>query len=113
MHVERGVSSVLITLLGEHDISTSDEVRRALAGARGAELVVVDLADCTFMDSTVLGVLASAQRHVRDAGGRVVAVNASGIVARALEITGVGQLLDLRHDVDVAELLARTGPDAR
>jgi anti-anti-sigma regulatory factor len=61
----------------------------------------------------VLGVLASGSRRVREADGRLVAVNASGIVARALEITGVGELLDLAHDVDVADLLARTGPDAR
>ena len=83
----------VVALVGDHDIGTSHEVRRALAEVRGAPLVVLDLTRCTFVDSTVLGVLTSASRRIAQGGGRLIGINPSGIVAKALAITGVDELL--------------------
>ena len=99
----------MVTLLGDHDIATSHEVRRALADVRQVPLTVVELGDCTFVDSTVLGVLVGASRRAAEAGGRLVAVNASGIVARALELTGVDDLLHVTDDPLAAERIGLTG----
>ena len=101
---------MVVTLLGEHDIATSAEVRRALADVRGVPLVVVELADCTFMDSTVMGVLVSASRRAAAAGGRLVAVNADGIVAKALQITGIADLLHLSRDLEIDRLVQPQEP---
>ncbi|MCW2673539.1 MAG: anti-sigma factor antagonist [Frankiales bacterium] len=101
---------LLVELLGDHDIATSQEVRRALSGARHVPLVVVDFAACTFIDSTVLGVLAAASRRIAEGGGRLVGVHPSGIVAKALAITGLDGLLHTTDDVDatLARLRGRT-----
>ncbi|MCW2706401.1 MAG: anti-sigma factor antagonist [Frankiales bacterium] len=92
---------LLVELVGDHDIATSPEVRRALAGARHVPLVVVDFSACTFIDSTVLGVLAGASRRVAEGGGRLVGRNPSGIVAKALAITGLDELLEMTRELDV------------
>ena len=101
----------LVALVGDHDISTSHEVRRALSETRGAELVVVDLGDCTFVDSTVLGVLVTASKRVAASGGRLFGVNADGVVRKALAVTGVGPLIvgtsELEQDEEVQSLLVR------
>lgn len=86
-----GTSRTLtITLVGDHDISTAHDVRRALldAGAK-AVLIVVDLAACTFLDSTVVGVLVSGAKR----GHRLIVINAHDLPARTLKLTGVNQLV--------------------
>lgn len=88
----------VVALVGDHDIATSHEVRRALAEVNGAPLVVVDLTRCTFLDSTVLGVLVAASRRCADAGGRLIGINPSGVVAKALAITGIDELLQTTRD---------------
>jgi anti-anti-sigma factor len=98
VRVTRGANVAVVMLVGDHDLATSHEVRRALAGLRTAPLVVVDLKECTFIDSTVLGVLATASRRLAEAGGRLIGVNPSGIVAKALAITGVDELLQTNTD---------------
>ena len=100
----------VVTLSGEHDIASSHEVRRALAEVRDAPLVVVDLHECTFIDSTVLGVLVSASRRSAEVGRRLVAANASGIVAKALEITGLDELLQTTTDHPYGDLTAPANP---
>lgn len=101
VHVESGEDHITIALTGEHDIATAHQVRRALAEARGAARVVIDLGDCEFVDSTVLGVLATGSRRVAESGGTLVAVNANGIVARALALTGIDGLLGMEQAREV------------
>ena len=60
VHVEqrpgftRGFAAI-VALRGEHDIATAAEASAALGAVEGN--VLVDLSDCTFLDSTVIGVL--------------------------------------------------------
>jgi anti-anti-sigma factor len=54
---------------------------------------VLDFAQCTFVDSTILGVIASATRTLADGGGRLVGLRAEGIVHNALRVTGLDDLL--------------------
>ena len=44
-----------IVLRGEHDLGTAEEIRASLAPLFGD--VLVDLGDCDFIDSTVIGAL--------------------------------------------------------
>jgi anti-sigma B factor antagonist len=85
----------VIRLVGEHDVATYSAVRRAFLDDQcsAAQLVVIDLAGCTFLDSTVLGVFVGAVRRARGRGARVCAVNATGIVERALSLTGLDDVL--------------------
>ena len=50
----------VVTLVGEHDIATSRLVRRALLDTRGTAVTVLDLGQCTFVDSTILVVFVGA-----------------------------------------------------
>jgi anti-anti-sigma factor len=102
MH-ERPFAAV-VSLRGEHDLATADEVARAIQAIDGN--VLVDLSDCTFIDSTVIGVLfATSQRLERD--GRyleVVAPMQNANVARILELVRMRDVIvvhGVRPSLDV------------
>jgi anti-sigma B factor antagonist len=104
---------VVVRLVGEHDISTAPEVRRALNAASSAPLVVLDLGPTTFLDSTILGVFVAAWKRVRVRGGRITAVNAHHQVAQVLSITKLDTMLVLSGTQDSPldeELRALLGP---
>jgi anti-anti-sigma factor len=78
--------AAIVSLRGEHDLATADEVSHAIASIAGN--VLVDLTDCSFLDSTVIGVLfARSQELERD--GRyleVVVPPENGRIVRTLEL---------------------------
>jgi anti-anti-sigma factor len=94
-----GGTSVL-SLRGEHDLSNAASLRQDLLEVADRTLVVLDLTSCSFLDSTVLGVLAAAGRRLRDSGGRLVGVGAQGMVGNALRVTAMTDLLLDRADLD-------------
>jgi anti-anti-sigma factor len=53
----------IVHLRGEHDLSTKTELAVALAAASQRPRVLVDLSDCTFIDSTVIALLFAAHRQ--------------------------------------------------
>jgi anti-anti-sigma factor len=97
----------VVRLSGDHDLSSAALVREALREVADHRLVVLDLSGCTFVDSTVLGVLVAASRRTADAGGRLVGVGAQGIVRNALRVTAMEGLLhdEGSLDADALELL--------
>ncbi|MCU1601343.1 MAG: hypothetical protein JWO22_2052 [Frankiales bacterium] len=98
-----GIDVAVVTLAGEHDLSTVDVLRRVLNDLTGASpLVVLDLAQCLFVDSTILGAIAGTARRISSAGGRVVAINVGGIVGKALRITGLDAVLSPTAGLDEA-----------
>jgi anti-sigma B factor antagonist len=85
---------VVVTLAGECDMAVRDQFASVLLTAvEGAPVVVVDLARLDFLDSSGLHGLVTAHHAARARNGRVVVVNASGVVADVLDVTGVGELL--------------------
>lgn len=93
-----GVS--LLRLQGELDMATAVELRRAVADAiSGAPLVVIlDLSELTFIDSTGIGVLLGSSHKAREAGCSFVVRSPSRSVRKALHLTGVDQALDIESD---------------
>jgi anti-anti-sigma factor len=83
----------VLTLHGEHDLATADAVRRAALDCDGAELVVLDLGDCQFLDSSVIGVFVGTYQRAQSDNKLVVAIGAEGIVRKALEVTGISTLM--------------------
>ena len=85
-------------LAGELDLYNVDEVRDALIEAcrRRPDRVVVDLSEVEFMDSTALGALIEAKRHVAQTNSFALA--APGLEARrALETSGLDRHFSV-HD---------------
>jgi anti-anti-sigma factor len=77
------------------DLATVSRLAAALDPARVERggIVEVDLAPCTFVDSSVVAALVRADEHLRARGATLVVVVAPGPVRRTLEITGVLTML--------------------
>lgn len=102
--VDRRDGGVVVTLAGELDLYNAEEVRGALLEACAAtpSLLVVDLEEVRFIDSTALGVLIEARSRLDDRSGFRLA--APGLeTRRALEVSGLDRHF-LVHDT-VAEAL--------
>ena len=85
---------VVVALAGECDLTGRDKLTTALLSAvERTPVVVVDLAGLTFIDSSGLHGLVVAHHAAARSGGRLYAINAGGVVAAALDVSGVGDLL--------------------
>jgi anti-anti-sigma factor len=82
---------VVLDLTGEHDLATSDEIRTVLVAlAETSDLVVVDLTEATFVDSSLLENLVQAERTASSNGARLrVQLGATPIVRTAFEVSGL------------------------
>lgn len=91
-----------VALEGEHDVSSAHELSRALLACclEPVEVVVVDVALCTFADSTVLGALVSAYKRMTARGGALVLTHAHGALGKLLEITCLDDLLNAPEGFD-------------
>ena len=91
--VEKRDGATLVSLAGELDLYNAEEVRGALLAACAGEpeVLVVDLGEVRFIDSTALGVLIEARSRMSDRSGFRLAVG-RGFRCKALGIS----LLDER-----------------
>src|SRR4051794_30364968 len=75
--VAREDARVRVTVAGELDLATVDQLRTALERAEAdARELVIDLRGLEFLDSTGLGELMAAQRRAREAGRHLVLLKA-------------------------------------
>lgn len=73
---------------GELDASSRPVLAGHLSAPHGS-LIVVDLAQLTFLDSSGLGALHEARRKAIEDGGNLVVCNPVPMVRRVFEITGL------------------------
>ncbi len=87
----------MISVGGELDLASSPALEEELdrVVASGAQLVIVDLRELEFMDSTGLSVLVRAHQRAEEQGKRFGLVNGSQQVQRLLTLTGVADRLTL------------------
>jgi anti-anti-sigma factor len=92
---------VHVTLRGELDLSSvskiEDELNRVESSA--PPLLVIDLSQLTFLDSTGLRCLVTADQRARDADRRVVLVRGPDPVQRVFVITRLEERLEMIDDV--------------
>jgi anti-anti-sigma factor len=89
-----GGEHVVVALRGEWDASNCDRVRQLLTTVTGRhELVVLDLSQVTFADSTILALAVAAQAAQRAAGGSLRLVVAGEPVRVLLDSTGLRHAL--------------------
>jgi anti-anti-sigma factor len=99
--VERVAGGIdVLTLRGEHDLSTATDVSRRIESAlESASGLAIDLSETTFIDSAVLRVLITAQERAaeRGAGFAIAVADSSGHgVHRLLALTGLDSKLATR-----------------
>lgn len=73
---------------GELDVSSAQRLTGRLRGQPGS-LIVVDLSQLTFLDSSGLGLLHEARQLAIADGGSLVVCNPSQMARRVFEITGL------------------------
>jgi anti-sigma B factor antagonist len=90
-----------VALRGELDLSGVDRARQAIeqAEANPSPLLVLDLSELEFIDSTGLEVMLRAARRAHDSGRRLIVARPSRYVRRLLEMTAIDQSLDIVEDV--------------
>jgi anti-anti-sigma factor len=85
--------AVALRLEGELDYAAADEVRGHIDGAAGRPLVV-DLAEVTFVDSSMLRELLRAATERAETGDRLVLAAVPRPVRRLLDLTGTAELFE-------------------
>jgi anti-sigma B factor antagonist len=99
--VERRDAAAIVTMEGELDIATEAQATADLDRAMdGCELLVVDLRELSFLDSTGVRVLLAADLRAREHGMRFGVVRGDGMVARLLEVTRIDQRFPVVDDPD-------------
>lgn len=96
---ERHVGRILLLAVsGQATLSAQPErLCQTIQGrlAAGDRLIVLNLADCTKMDSTGLGELVRAQRLVSDADGVLKLARVPAFVRSLLHVTNLTELVEL------------------
>jgi anti-anti-sigma factor len=100
-HVEvlraEGVATVRVA--GEIDLSAAERLERALQEAEnGSAVIVLDLREVTFIDSTGLRTITSADARARSDGYGFKIVRGSEQVQKLLHLTGMDKILPLVDD---------------
>jgi anti-sigma B factor antagonist len=98
--IEQRGTAVHLSLTGELDISTAqrleDDLRRI--EAERPELVVLDLQGLSFMDSTGLRLLITADARAREDGRRLAIVQGNEMVQRVMRLTRLDERLNIVED---------------
>ena len=91
---------VHVGLVGELDLSTVAKVQAELrrVEASAPPTVVIDLSRVTFLDSTGLRCIVTADERARDAGRRMVIVRGPDPVQRVFSITRLEERLEMVDD---------------
>jgi anti-anti-sigma factor len=114
-HHARGIA--VVTMSGEHDLSTQPAFAEALECAAAHSNVVVDLSDCAFIDSTVIKEFIKTSETVRAKGEQVVLVipPAQTQIARIAQAAGLSHIFALHESTESAFAMldrAKAGDEA-
>ncbi|MGH3739326.1 MAG: STAS domain-containing protein, partial [Micromonosporaceae bacterium] len=102
-------TAAVVALSGDLDLATAPELRTALHEVLAErQIIVVDMSDLRFLDSTGLGVLVRVHKKAKASGGVVAFATVPRNVVKILEVTCLDRVFPVYDSVE--EALA--GPDA-
>jgi anti-sigma B factor antagonist len=86
---------VVVYVRGELDVCTNPRLRGRLAGLvnAGAQDIVIDLADVSFLGVEAVRVLVDAHQWLAERGGRLTLSSPSRMARRVFELTGAADVL--------------------
>jgi anti-sigma B factor antagonist len=101
---EPGPEKAVIALSGEVDLYSCPEFKEELLRVigTGATLVVVDLTETTFIDSTALGVLIRGVERLKTQDGRLVVACSDPNIVKVFEVTGLDRIFTVYSSRDEA-----------
>jgi anti-anti-sigma factor len=94
--------AVVVRVEGELDMATSGDFEDAIGDAQPGGQLVIDLSECTFLDSSAVRVLVDTARAVERANGTVSVVTRDPGILRVLEIAAVDTMLPVHDTLDAA-----------
>jgi anti-sigma B factor antagonist len=100
--VPHDAGRTIVRVRGELDLSTCAVLQAALDEAPTGDTIIVDLADCTFLDSSAIRVVLTGARDAAEAGGGLSLVVTDPGVLRVLEIANVGARVPVHPTVESA-----------
>ena len=97
VEVQSKDQATVIAVSGELDLASSPALQEELdrVSASDATLLIIDLRELDFMDSTGLSVLVRAHQRAEEQGRRLAMVKGPQQVQRLLSLTGVADRLTL------------------
>jgi anti-anti-sigma factor len=97
LRIEQDQGAPRLALSGELDLASADELDASLKQLESSEppILVLDLRELEFMDSTGLRTLIAADARARERGARVVIVRAPEEVDRVFRLTRMDQHLEV------------------
>lgn len=93
---------VVVRVEGELDMATSGNLEEAIADAEPGVRLVIDLTECTFLDSSAVRVLVETVRSMEQSKGNVSLVARDPGILRVLEIAAVDTMLPVHPTLDAA-----------
>jgi anti-anti-sigma factor len=101
-HRARGIA--LVTMRGEHDISTLPVLARALTLAAAHSNVVVDLSECSFIDCTVIQEFIKISETLRHGGERFMLVipPSQAQIPRIAKMIPLDEIFEVHEATDAA-----------
>ncbi len=96
-----GERHVQVILRGELDLSTVEKVEEELRRVEAGEerILVLDLSALSFLDSTGLRLMVTADRRAQKDGRRLVIVRGPETVHRVFTITKLDEKLEMVNDI--------------
>jgi anti-sigma B factor antagonist len=94
----------VIQVGGEVDMGAAPELREAVGSAieDGVSLLVIDLSDASFIDSTAIGIIVSARSQMKERGGALELVCTEPNLMRIFQVVGIDRELSIHSTCDEA-----------
>jgi anti-sigma B factor antagonist len=105
VHREEVGGTSVLRAAGEIDIATAPRLRECLAEVPdGSRVVIVDLSEVTFLDSTGLSVLVGGWKRFssEDKGAELRLVVVRPVIQRVLDVTGLAKVFSIFSTVEAA-----------
>ena len=83
----------VVRVIGDLDLSTVPSFDSELEQSLRGDHVVIELADCTFIDSSALRALVRAQKRIAQEGGSLAIVAPSQPARRVLEVASLDRFV--------------------
>ncbi|MDD3654531.1 MAG: anti-sigma F factor antagonist [Desulfotomaculaceae bacterium] len=98
-------NTLIVRLSGDMDLGKADYLRNSLEAVLDQQQVnnlIFNLAQVTFLDSSILGVLLGRYKRISKKGGKVCIVEPQPQVRRILEMSGLFQVMEEFPGEDIA-----------
>jgi anti-anti-sigma factor len=96
---------LLIKIIGDFDARLVDEFNAAYQGIEHEiEVVLLDLNDTSYVDSSALGILIALREHAQQQGWRVVIKNMDDVVQEIFRVLNFHHLFPPEHDPQTGDI---------